>query len=65
MSEWVYNSYDIDNAKVIWAREMNETDNRKLLDYYKGRTVWLVQPDSLSSQVTPYPVPGHQEDVTQ
>jgi hypothetical protein len=65
MSEWVYNSYDIDNAKVIWAREMNETDNRKLLGYYKGRTVWLVQPDSLSSQVTPYPVPGHQEDVTQ
>lgn len=43
--EWVYNAADIENSKVIWAREMNPTNNRELLDYYHDRKVWLVQPD--------------------
>lgn len=45
LDEWVYNAADIDNAKIIWAREMDAAKDRELIDYYKGRKVWLVQPD--------------------
>ena len=56
-NEWVYNSADIDNAKVIWAREMDDANNRQLIRYYKDRKVWLVQPDSQPISVSPYPQP--------
>ncbi len=56
-NEWVYNSADIDDAKVIWAREMGDANNLELIRYYKDRKVWLVQPDSQSIFVSPYPEP--------
>jgi hypothetical protein len=55
LHEWVYNAADIDDAKVVWAREMDSTDNRELIGYYRDRTVWLVQPDSLPAIVSPWP----------
>jgi hypothetical protein len=58
--EWVYNAADIDNSKVIWAREMDETNNIELLRYYQGRNVWLVQPDSQPPTISPYPIPASQ-----
>jgi len=54
LDEWVYNAPDIDNAKIIWAREMDPASDKQLLDYYKGRTVWLVQPDADPVKLTPY-----------
>jgi hypothetical protein len=45
LDEWVYNAPDIDHSKIIWAREMDAASNKELFDYYKDRTVWLVQPD--------------------
>jgi hypothetical protein len=56
--EWVYNAADIDNSKVIWAREMSPTNNRELFEYYKDRKVWLVQPDTQPVAVSPYPLSG-------
>jgi hypothetical protein len=53
--EWVYNSADIDKSKVIWARDMDPESNRELLDYYKDRTAWLVEPDATPPRVVPYP----------
>ncbi|HTS51442.1 MAG TPA: hypothetical protein VMH05_26020 [Bryobacteraceae bacterium] len=52
--EWVYNSADIDTAPVVWAREMDPTSNRELLQYFRGRQVWLVQPDSRPVSLLPY-----------
>ncbi len=57
MDEWVYNAADIDNSKVIWAREMDAASNLELMRYYKDRRVWLVQPDMQSERVSPYPMP--------
>jgi len=53
--EWVYNAADIDASPVIWARDMSVAENRELLDYYKDRKVWLVEPDQTPPKVAPYP----------
>jgi hypothetical protein len=43
--EIVYNSPNIDSQKIIWAFDFGPDADRPLLDYYRGRKVWLVQPD--------------------
>jgi hypothetical protein len=55
LDEWVYNSPDIDNSKIVWAREMDAANNIELMRYYKDRTVWLVQPDIRPAILSPYP----------
>lgn len=57
LNEWVYNAPDIDQSNVIWAREMDPAENLELINYYKGRNVWLVQPDTNPLQLLPYPLP--------
>jgi hypothetical protein len=53
--EFVYNASDIDAAKVVWARDMGASDNRELLLYYKGRHVWLFEPDESPPKLSLYP----------
>jgi hypothetical protein len=52
--EWVYNSADIDGSKVVWARDMGAAKNQELIDYFKDRRVWLVEPDEKPPRLTPY-----------
>jgi hypothetical protein len=47
--EWVYNEADIDGAQVVWAREMDAEQNRKLLEYFNDRSVWLIEVDQYDS----------------
>ena len=55
LDEWVYNLADIDGSKVVWAREMDTTDNLELIHYYRDRKVWLVEPDAMPARIVPYP----------
>src|SRR6185369_6032818 len=55
--EWVYNAADIDHAKIIWARELDARQNRKLFNYYSDRQIWLVTPDSDNTYLAPYTPP--------
>jgi hypothetical protein len=57
-NEWVYNEADIDSAKVVWAREMDAAQNRKLLEYFTGRHAWLleVNQDDSPQKLAPYPI---------
>ena len=56
--DWVYNGAEIDNAKVLWARELDAEQNAKLLAYFKDRKVWLVTPDTDNTYLEPYTPPG-------
>jgi len=51
--EWVYNRADIDGAKVVWAREAQQGD-APLLQYFRDRTVWLLEPDGAFANLTLY-----------
>jgi len=53
--EWIYNDPDIDDSKVIWAREMDAAANTELFSYYRERDVWLVQPDVHPTPLLAYP----------
>jgi len=44
--EWVYNAADIDNAPVVWAREMDPASDGRLLRYFDDRRVWLLSIDN-------------------
>jgi hypothetical protein len=55
MFEWVYNGADIDAAPVVWARDMGREANARLLDYFRDRQVWLVEPDHWEVRRAPYP----------
>jgi len=60
--EWVYNGAEIDNAKVLWARDLDLEQNAKLLAYFKDRKIWLVTPDSDNTYLEPYTPPGAPEN---
>jgi hypothetical protein len=39
--EWVYNRANIDESRIVWARDLDEEHNRKLVQYFKDRKIWL------------------------
>jgi hypothetical protein len=61
LDEWVYNTADIENSKIVWAREMDQAENLQLMRFYKDRTVWLVQPDTKPASVSLYSSPNLQQ----
>ncbi len=54
----VWNDADIDGARVVWAREMDPDEDRKLLAYYPRRHAWLleVEVDKHTFRLTPHPL---------
>jgi len=52
--EWVYNEADIDNARVVIARDLGPLENSKLLELFGDRSPWLLEPDFRPPRLTPY-----------
>ena len=55
LDEWVYSGADLDQSKVIWARDGEPAAIQELVEYYRQRRVWLVEPDTAPATVIPYP----------
>jgi hypothetical protein len=55
--EWVWNEASIDEAKVVWARDMGDAQNQELLEYFKNRQVWRLDADDPSPKLQPVPAP--------
>ena len=52
--EWVYNEAAIDQARVIWARDLGPAENEKLRAMYPDRQVLLLEADARPPQLTSY-----------
>lgn len=59
VNEWVFNGADIDQSKVVWARDMGADLNSELLRYFKDRQVWLMEPDLTVPKLSPYLCDGN------
>jgi len=51
--EWVYNEPNIDAAKIVWARDTGAENNAELLQYFRQRRVWLLEPDAKPVHLVP------------
>ncbi len=61
--DWINNRSGIDAAKIVWARDMGEEDDRDLLGYFKDRHVWLVDADDPQPTLEPYPTDALKQDA--
>jgi hypothetical protein len=52
--EWVWNDADIDNSKVVWARDMGKSGNQELLRYFSEREIWFVEADGPVPRLVQY-----------
>jgi hypothetical protein len=50
--QWIYNGAGIDSARIVWARDLGTERNRALTGYYRGRTVWSVDPNATPAVLT-------------
>jgi hypothetical protein len=52
--QWIYNDADIDASKVVWARDLGAEGNRALLEYFRDRKIWVVDPNVEPATILPY-----------
>ena len=43
--QWIYNNADIDQSRIVWARDLGPERNAELVRYFEGRQVWMVDPN--------------------
>lgn len=51
--EWVFNDANIDQAPVVWARDMGP-QNRELARYFSDRKIWYLDADDRPPVLSPY-----------
>ncbi len=45
--EWVYNGAEIDEAPIVWARDLGEDRNRALIHFFRSRRIWSLNADDI------------------
>lgn len=51
---WAANSADIDRSRIVWAQDMGSR-NQELIEYFKSRHAWLLEPDQNPIRLVSYP----------
>jgi len=59
INEWVFNEADIDHSKIVWARDVGAEKNWELIHYFRGRKVWIINPDKLPPKLSEYDLSTH------
>jgi hypothetical protein len=54
LREWVYNRASIDDAPVVFARELDDAATRALLAHFSGRKVWLLTVTDERNELVPF-----------
>jgi hypothetical protein len=57
-AEWVYNQADIQNARVIWARDMGQVENEQMGSAWGNRKIWLLDADAKPPRVSELELPN-------
>ncbi len=57
--QWIYNDADIDASLVVWAREMGADEDHQLIEYFRDRKVWLLDPNVSPPLLSPYAPAGN------
>jgi hypothetical protein len=52
--EWVFNGADIAGSKIVWVRELDPEQNRRVIDHFPDRKAWIVEADRFMPPVRPY-----------
>ena len=60
--EWVYNRADIEEADIVWAREMSPPENRELFRHFRERKKWLLLADEDPAVLVPLSRPKSESD---
>lgn len=56
--EWVYNRANIDDASVVWARDLGADENSRLIQYFRDRKIWTLAADSVPATPVPLEAAG-------
>jgi hypothetical protein len=51
---WIYNDPDLNHSRILWAHDMGDADNEKLIRLYPNRRVWRVDKDYVFNLLRPY-----------
>lgn len=62
MQEWVYNGANVDQSKVIFARELGQSSDQELFNYYPHRKTWLLEVDRNKVQLHPLEATASAQD---
>jgi hypothetical protein len=54
--DWIYNEPNIDQSRIVWARDMGKEQNQEVFRYFHDRHAWLMFGDESPPQLEPYPV---------
>jgi hypothetical protein len=54
LREWERNDADIDRSHVVWALDLGDEEDARLMKYYPDRKVWIVEPDATPPKLAPY-----------
>ena len=52
--QWIYNEAEIDDSRIVWARDLGPERNRELMAYFAGRKIWTVNPNIQPASLGPY-----------